>query len=74
MLLLYPGIDYMDGLNRNNVFILYFRGLSPHRTVFFVFVSGQELERSRNAAEGREGIEKFEGSLKEVLAQKWKYL
>ncbi|CAM9647811.1 unnamed protein product, partial [Laminaria digitata] len=33
-----------------------------------------EEERSRNAAEGREGIEKFEGSLKEVLAQKWKYL
>ncbi|CAM9504304.1 unnamed protein product [Pylaiella littoralis] len=31
-------------------------------------------ERRKNAAEEQEGIEKFEASLKEILAQKWKYL
>ncbi len=34
----------------------------------------QEKDRKRHAVEEREGIEKFEGSLKKILAQKWKYL
>ncbi|CAM9475543.1 unnamed protein product [Ectocarpus sp. 12 AP-2014] len=33
-----------------------------------------EKERRKNATEEREGIDKFEGSLKDILAQKWKYL
>ena len=47
-----------------------FISVGCHHILLCVCVFWQEEERSRNAAEGREGIEKFEASLKEVLAQK----
>lgn len=50
----------------------------PLSVRLFLFVgvvhAWQEIDRRKHAAEGREGIDNFEGSLNEVLAKKWKYL